>query len=155
MGGYCFGDSASGLDGYGWYKGNSDEKQHPGGQKNSNGWGLYDMHGNVYELCADWYDPDYYKVSPGNDPTGPPSGSERVARGGSVKDPAQSCRCTSRGGIEPKGNPGYPGFRVCLVLPDTAAERAKMSRAADAAQPSGSSAAPKAESEISNLKSQI
>ena len=55
---------------------------HPVGEKKPNAWGLYDMHGNVYQWCSDWFSQDYYKQSPPSDPTGPPAGSLRVLRGG-------------------------------------------------------------------------
>ena len=50
---------------------NSEGKTHPVGEKKPNAWGLHDMYGNAAEWCADWYDKDYYMVSPGRDPTGP------------------------------------------------------------------------------------
>jgi formylglycine-generating enzyme required for sulfatase activity len=80
---YSFGDSPDGLGQYAWYDENSDEQTHPVGQKRPNPWGLYDMHGNVWEWCSDWYGEDYYGQSPATDPLGPTSGEYRVYRGGS------------------------------------------------------------------------
>ena len=68
---YCFGDDASDLGEYAWYGANSDRKTHPVGTKKPNAWGLYDMHGNAWEWCADGYDAEYYEKSPTDDPTGP------------------------------------------------------------------------------------
>ena len=79
---YCFGDDDR-LGDYAWYPRNSGYKTHPVGQKKPNAWGLYDMHGNVWEWCSDWYDAAYYAESPGKDPKGPSTGQERVVRGGS------------------------------------------------------------------------
>ena len=62
------------------------------GTKLPNGWGLYDMHGNVWEWVQDKWDKDYYNSSPRIDPPGPTSGSRRVSRGGSFVDDAQYVR---------------------------------------------------------------
>jgi uncharacterized protein (TIGR02996 family) len=61
-----------------------------------NAWGLYDLHGNVSEWCADWFDEHYYQTSPRQDPPGPPQGDHRVLRGGSWHDAGQYCRAAFR-----------------------------------------------------------
>ena len=83
---YSFGDDATSLGEYAWYAGNSGSKTHPVGEKKPNAWGLYDMHGNVWEWCADWFAADYYAKSPTNDPVGPDSGASRVVAWGLVAD---------------------------------------------------------------------
>ena len=76
---FCFGDDEEQLDEYAWYANNSDGRTHPVGQKKPNSFGLYDMHGNVWEWCHDWYDAEYYtKEEAGVNPTGPGEGSGRV-----------------------------------------------------------------------------
>jgi formylglycine-generating enzyme required for sulfatase activity len=76
-------DRVADLDEVAWHSENSGSETHPVGQKRANGWGLYDMFGNVWEWCADWYYAYYYASSPVDDPQGPTSGSLHVLRGGS------------------------------------------------------------------------
>jgi formylglycine-generating enzyme required for sulfatase activity len=99
---FCTGDSDSDLERAGWYLGHSGSTTHPVGQKERNAWGLYDIHGNVWERCWDWYDEDYYGTRPDPDldptgaPTGASSGSRRVIRGGSLLNEARYCRSAYR-----------------------------------------------------------
>lgn len=95
----------------GWYCGNSrDYPLHPVAQKNSNAWGLYDMHGSVWEWCSDWY--DHYPSMSVTNPIGPPDGIERVMRGGGIADSARSCRSANRHSLRPDIAFSNVGFRV-------------------------------------------
>ncbi len=100
---------AGGLDALGWYAGNSGGKTHPVGRKRPNAWGLHDMHGNVWEWCADWYG-DYPEGVVTN-PTGVASGKNRVLRGGSFWSSPRNCRSANRI-IDPLGSRDkHNGFR--------------------------------------------
>ncbi len=78
--------------------------------------GLYDMHGNVWEWCADWYDASYFEQSPRCDPTGPPGGSSRIVRGGSWNSWGKGCRAAHRGMDTPSEADNTVGFRVVLEV---------------------------------------
>ena len=81
---YSFGAAPTGLNEHGWYEGNSGGQTHPVGQKSSNTFGLFDMHGNIWEWCWDEYDERYYQESPVDDPRGPTGAAAcAVIRGGS------------------------------------------------------------------------
>jgi formylglycine-generating enzyme required for sulfatase activity len=104
-------ESCGNLDEVAWYRENSDAKTHPVGLKKANAWGLHDMHGNVYEWCADWL--GNYPTGPLADPLGPDSGAARVVRGGGWIGYAFRCRAAGRGFYGGPGGTGNGlGFRL-------------------------------------------
>nr|WP_271960234.1 SUMF1/EgtB/PvdO family nonheme iron enzyme [Rubripirellula sp.] len=113
---FNYGDDKSDLGDYGWYSENSDRKTHPVGSKLPNAWGLYDMHGNVWEWCRDWHG-DYPSGSV-TDPSGATSSSLRVFRGGSWYYIAEICRSAIRCRDGPSLRYDDLGFRVSLSPSD-------------------------------------
>lgn len=116
---FHFGDDDSQLQQYGWYGawfgGHSRGPTHPVGQKRPNAFGLYDMHGNVWESCQDWY-ADSYSNEGLVDPSGPASGSYRVLRGGSWLISPPYCRSACRGRSAPEYRTFNFGFRIAVDL---------------------------------------
>ena len=100
------------LDDVAWYRDNSDSKTHEVGKKQSNALGLYDMSGNVWEWCWDWYGSSSGYPSGTEDPAGPDTGSNRVKRGGSWNNNASNCTVSNRNNNNPYNRNNNNGFRL-------------------------------------------
>jgi formylglycine-generating enzyme required for sulfatase activity len=117
---FHFGDAEADLGKHAWYDKNADhvgeDYAHPVGQKLANGYGLHDMHGNVWEWCSDWYVSAYYgtAAASGPDPLGPAEGANRVCRGASWESHAAVCRSAVRNGDGPTFRRYSRGFRLAM-----------------------------------------
>ena len=114
---YCFGNNETKLGKYAWYSTNSGNTTHPVGEKKPNRFGLYDMHGNVWEWCQDWY--GEYTAKTAKNPTGPATGAFRVLRGGSWFSNPAYCRAACRRRNNPDLRYRSIGFRVVALLPSS------------------------------------
>lgn len=112
---YSFGDTADDLGLHAWFRLIAEGKTHPVGKRMANGWGLYDMHGNVWEWCQDRYAD--YPIEESNDPQGAVEGTYRVFRGGSWANVARHCRSADRSWDDPTERGKDGGFRVALSPP--------------------------------------
>ena len=115
---YGFGNDVSRLTYYAWFQDNSQRWSHSRGQLRPNIGGLFDVHGNLFEWCCDWYDVE----PPGDavDPMGATGGTRRVFRGGGWYVPARDCQSADRNLSEPNSGSCFLGFRVALDVAEKA-----------------------------------
>jgi len=130
---YWAGDQEMDLERIGWVKKNGGGMTHPVSQKPHNPWGLYDMHGNVWEWCHDWF--DSVATTPTADPFGAGRGTHRIQRGGSFSCPDEKSAAAHRGSLVPSKCYDDLGFRVMRPLGSSAKHAARMRAESASAQP--------------------
>jgi formylglycine-generating enzyme required for sulfatase activity len=113
---FGFGDDIQNLEEYGWYVKNSGGSVRPVGQKRPNAWGLYDLNGNVWEWCSDWFDAEYYGKSTPVNPPGPDAGYRRILRGGSWLNYPGYLRCATRYSYDPSQGFFTIGLRIAREM---------------------------------------
>ncbi len=120
-----------------WYNANSGSQSHEVGTKKANELGIFDMSGNVWEWCEDFFDDNYYSVSPEQDPTGPESGDSWLNRGGSWKSGAKYCRSAYRGQGKNGERESYLGMRLAIGTKAAPAKRRRASAEASSSSDTG------------------
>jgi serine/threonine protein kinase/formylglycine-generating enzyme required for sulfatase activity/energy-coupling factor transporter ATP-binding protein EcfA2 len=113
---YSFGSDSTMLDRYGWFSENARNQLRLPQQLRPNAYGLFDMHGSLFEWCHDWY--GAYANDDVENPIGPPRGAYRVNRGGGWNRPAANCRSATRNASQPVDRNQALGFRVVYLIPD-------------------------------------
>ena len=149
---FYFGDDKAKLHGYAWLNRVGGHTSKSVGLKLPNAFGLYDLIGNVFELCWDWYGEDYYRASEVDDPTGPPSGMNRVRRGSYFGGPLRYLSSSARSSATLDYSEQHTGFRVIRMIdvpsardkPATNEPAAKPSRPEEPEPPAMSDPSPKA-----------
>lgn len=127
---FSFGNDERRLNDFAWYEENSDGVTHPVKEKKPNAWGLYGMHGNVWEWCLDDREDEFYATAPERDPVNLADSSYRAIRGGGWLTDAEYCRSANRGRVLITSADSNLGFRICLtrtanaeVRPETVFEK--------------------------------